>query len=263
MMNASWICLALKSFLSWPMCLAMVTFFGLTQPAYSQEQAAAEGPQPGKQVAQKFTTKDDAGNETTIHYWLYLPANHDGKTKLPLLLFLHGSGERGDDLEVVKKHGPPKVCTEQADWPFITISPQCANEKRWDAATLSKLVDHVAAQQAADEKRLYVTGLSMGGSGTWALAAAQPQKFAAAVPMCGRGDAAAAEKLVELPIWIFHGAKDTGSPVTLSQTMFDAIKEAGGDKIKLTIDPDAGHDCWTKAYADPALYRWLLEQKKQ
>lgn len=224
---------------------------------------ADDAPQPGKQVAQKFTTKDDAGTETTIRYWLYLPAKHDGKTKLPLMLFLHGAGERGDDLEVVKKHGPPKLCTAQPDWQFITISPQCDKEKRWDAAVLNKLVDHVAAQQKADEKRLYVTGLSMGGSGTWALAAKHPEKFAAAVPMCGRGDAAAAEKLTALPIWVFHGAKDTGSPVTLSETMVEAIKKAGGDKIKFTIDPDAGHDCWTKAYGDPALYTWLLEQQRK
>jgi predicted peptidase len=222
---------------------------------------AAE-PQAGQQVEQPFTTKDDAGNETTIRYWLYLPANHDGKTKLPLLLFLHGAGERGDDLEVVKKHGPPKLCTAQADWPFITISPQCAKEKRWEADVLAKLVDHVAAQQKADETRLYVTGLSMGGSGTWSITAKYPDKFAAAVPMCGRGDEASAEKLTSLPIWIFHGAKDTGSPVSLSQTMFDAIKKAGSEKIKFTIDPDAGHDCWTKAYSDPALYKWLLEQKR-
>ncbi len=223
---------------------------------------AADAPQPGKQVAQQFTTKDAEGKETTTHYWLYLPANHDGKAKLPLLLFLHGAGERGDDLDVVKKHGPPKLCADQKDWAFITVSPQCAKEKRWDAATLVKLVDHIAAQQKADDKRLYVTGLSMGGSGSWAITTAYPDKFAAAVPMCGRGDAAAAEKLVALPIWVFHGAKDTGSPVTLSETMVEAVKKAGGEKIKLTIDPDAGHDCWTKAYADPALYKWLLEQKK-
>lgn len=222
----------------------------------------AEEPAAGKQVAQEIKTKDADGNEVTTRYWLFLPAKYDGKEKLPLLLFLHGAGERGDDLEIVKKHGPPKLCTQQPDWPFITVSPQCPKEKRWDAQMMAKLVDHVAETQKADEKRLYVTGLSMGGSGTWALTAAHPNKFAAAVPMCGRGDAASAEKLVSLPIWIFHGAKDTGSPVALSQTMFDAIKAAGGEKIKLTIDPDAGHDCWTKAYADPALYKWLLEQKR-
>lgn len=229
---------------------------------------AAEAPAAGKQVAQKFTTKDDAGQETTIYYWLYLPAKHDGKAKLPLLLFLHGAGERGDDLEVVKKHGPPKLCvnsggTSQPDWQFITISPQCPKEKRWDAAVLAKLVDHVAAEQKADEKRLYVSGLSMGGSGTWALASKFPDKFAAAVPMCGRGDESQAEKLTSLPIWGFHGAKDTGSPLSLSETMVNAIKKAGGEKIKFTIDPEAGHDCWTKAYGDPALYKWLLEQQKK
>lgn len=224
---------------------------------------AADEPAPGKQVAQKFTTKDDAGQEATLHYWLYLPAQHDGKAKLPVLLFLHGSGERGDDLDAVKKHGPPKVCTTQPDWQFITISPQCPKDKRWDPTVLAKLVDHVAAEQKADEKRLYVSGLSMGGSGTWALAAKFPDKFAAAVPMCGRGDASNAEKLAPLPIWVFHGAKDTGSPLSLSETMVDAIKKAGGDKIKFTIDPEAGHDCWTKAYGDPTLYKWLLEQQKK
>ncbi|QDU28134.1 Prolyl oligopeptidase family protein [Anatilimnocola aggregata] len=224
--------------------------------------ATADEPKAGEQVKQQFTTKDADGNETTLHYWLYLPAKHDGKTKLPLLMFLHGSGERGDDLEVVKKHGPPKICTTEKDWAYITVSPQCPKDKRWDATTLAKLVDHVAAQQQADEKRLYITGLSMGGSGSWALATNYPDKFAAAVPMCGRGDAALAEKLIKLPIWVFHGAKDVGSPVALSETMVEAIKKAGGEKVKLTIDPDAGHDCWTTAYGKPELYQWLLEQKR-
>jgi predicted peptidase len=224
--------------------------------------AEADQPVPGKQIAQQFTTKNEAGEEATLHYWLYLPAKHDGKTKLPLMLFLHGSGERGSDLEKVKKHGPPKLVESQPDWAFITISPQCPADTRWDAATLAKLVDKVATEQNADQKRLYVTGLSMGGSGTWALTTMFPDKFAAAVPMCGRGDTAQADKLVKLPIWVFHGAKDQGSPVALSETMVAAIKAAGGEKAKLSIDPEAGHDCWTKAYADPELYRWLLEQKR-
>lgn len=225
-------------------------------------QATDDKPAAGKQVAQVFKTKNEAGEETLLHYWLYLPANHDGKAKLPLMLFLHGSGERGSDLEKVKQHGPPKLVEGQKDWAFITISPQCPRDTRWNAETLAKLVDLVAKEQEADEKRLYVTGLSMGGSGTWSLVAKFPDKFAAAVPMCGRGDTAQADKLVKVPIWVFHGAKDTGSSPELSESMVKAIKEAGGDNVKLTVYPDAGHDCWTRAYGDPELYKWLLTQQK-
>ena len=225
----------------------------------------AEGPAPGKQVAQSLEVKakPDGEEKVTLHYWLYLPKAKDmGESeKPPLMLFLHGAGERGDNLEVVKKHGPPKLVDAQPDFPFILVSPQCPRDERWQPAQLLQLVEHVAKTHGTDENRLYVTGLSMGGYGTWALAAAYPDKFAAAAPICGGGDTATAEKLKDLPLWIFHGEKDTAVPVQRSKDMIAAIEQAGG-KPKLTLYPEAAHDSWTQTYDNPEFYTWLLSHRR-
>jgi predicted peptidase len=113
-----------------------------------------------------------------------------------------------------------------------------------------------------DKDRVYLTGLSMGGYGTWALAAAHPEKFAAIAPICGGGNPAEAAKLARLPIWVFHGAKDPTVPIERSKEMVEAIKAAGGD-AKFTIYPEAGHDSWTETYNNPELYQWLLAQKRK
>jgi predicted peptidase len=174
------------------------------------------------------------------------------------MLFLHGAGERGDKLEAVKAHGPPKIVESKPDFPFILVSPQCPTNQRWQPEQLIQLLDHIQKTQPVDEKRVYVTGLSMGGAGTWSLAAAHPDRFAAAIPICGRGDPATAEKLKGLPIWAFHGEKDRPEN---SQVIVDAITKAGG-KPKITIYPNAGHDVWTVTYNNPEVYTWLLEQKR-
>ena len=110
---------------------------------------------------------------------------------------------------------------------------------------------------SVDKDRVYLTGLSMGGFGTWALAAKEPQRFAAIVPMCGGGDPKTADRIKDLPIWVFHGEKDTSVPIARSQEMVDALKALHAD-VQFTRDPDAGHDCWTQSYANPKLYEWLL-----
>lgn len=229
--------------------------------------SAADAPTPGKQVAQQasweFTGEAGEIQKSSLRYWLHLPQNAklDGKEKLPLLIFLHGSGERGDDLEKVKIHGPPKFCEGKADWPFITISPQCPTGARWNARELLALIDQAEKTLPVDKRRIYISGLSMGGSGTWSLLALAPERFAAAAPMCGRGDAAAAGKMVKTPLWIFHGALDKGVPLEASTSMLEAIQKAGGKNAKLTVYDDLAHDCWTRAYNDPQLYAWMLEQQ--
>lgn len=227
----------------------------------------ADAPAAGTQTAQSVmvTVKEgDVEKQVEIKYLVFLPADF-GKpekkdVKWPLLLFLHGSGERGADLELVKKHGPPKIVEQKKEFPFVTISPQCPAEKRWNADELAKLVDHGANTYQADPKRLYVTGLSMGGAGTWDLLAGYPGKFAAAIPICGPGDPAAAEKMKATPIWVFHGAKDQGVPIAKSEEMVEAIKKVGGN-VKFTVYPEAGHDSWTETYNNEEVYKWLLEQK--
>lgn len=225
-----------------------------------------DDPTPGKQVAQSLEVKatgDDADAKLTIHYWLFLPEGYDAKSdqKWPLMLFLHGAGERGDNLDKVKVHGPPKIVEGKPDFPFVVISPQCPSDQRWNPGELIQLLDHAQKTLNIDDARVYCTGLSMGGFGTWALTAAQPNRFAAAVPICGGGKPADAEKLKSLPIWVFHGAKDPAVKLEKSQEMVDALKKAGSEP-KFTIYPELEHDSWTVTYDNPELYKWLLEQQR-
>ena len=196
-----------------------------------------------------------------LDYLLFLPQGYgrDLEKMWPLILFLHGAGERGDRLELVKKHGPPNLVEQQADFPFIVVSPQCPAGLWWPEKLddLGALLDEVEARYAVDSRRIYLTGLSMGGYGTWSLAQDQPERFAAIVPICGGGSRALARRLKDLPVWVFHGAKDKTVPLEESEKMVAAIKRAGGSP-RLTIYPDAGHDSWTETYDNPELYEWLL-----
>jgi predicted peptidase len=202
--------------------------------------------------------------DISLNYWLYLPAEYGKAEKeWPLMLFLHGAGERGDDLDKVNVHGVAKLAAEGKELPFIVISPQCPSDGWWPniADELVEFIDDIIDNYDVDESRLYVTGLSMGGYGTWSLIEKYPDKFAAAAPVCGGGDDAIAfHRLKKLPIWVFHGAKDNVVPVEKSQKMVDAIKRAGNKNIKFTIYPEAGHDSWTETYNNPELYEWFLEQ---
>ena len=195
-----------------------------------------------------------------LNYLLYLPPKYEtSQEKWPLVVFLHGAGETGNNLQMVKKHGPPKLA-EKKDLPFILVSPQ-APTRGWVPEAVNGLIDDVIAHYRVDAERVYLTGLSMGGYGTWALAAAHPEKFAAAVPICGGGNPSMAEKLKGLPLWVFHGGKDTTVLPAASKGMVEAVKKAGGN-VKLTIYPEAGHDSWTETYDDPEMWKWLLSQSR-
>jgi dienelactone hydrolase len=194
---------------------------------------------------------------------LYLPDGfrQDTLKKWPLLLFLHGSGERGDDLEKVKTHGPPKLVEQGKKLPFIVVSPQARQGQGWSTADLYALLLDCKQKYRVDPDRIYLTGLSMGGFGTWSLASEHPEEFAAIVPICGGGDTADAWKLRHMAVWCFHGAKDKNVPPALSQNMIHAL-QAYNPSAKLTIYPDAEHDSWTVTYNNDSLYQWLLLQKK-
>jgi predicted peptidase len=228
---------------------------------------AAE-PVPGKQVAAssvvKVTADDGSARDATLRYLLYLPPEYgvDEAKRWPLVLFLHGSGERGDDLEKVKVHGPPKLVAAKPDLPVILVSPQCPADSRWNAAELAKLVDDLANTYRVDRQRLYVTGLSMGGAGTWSLLAEYPELFAAAVPICGRGDVSAAEKIAKTPAWVFVGGKDRPQTVAGNEEMVAALQKAGAD-VQFKLYPDLPHDCWTVTYEDPKVWEWLLAQRRE
>ncbi len=200
-------------------------------------------------------------------YLLFTPTNkvHQNKSgKLPLIVFLHGAGERGTDIQKVKVHGPPKLAEQNADFPFMVLSPQCPENQRWDARALSELLDHIIANHQVDRSRIYLTGLSMGGQGTYDLAILRPNTFAAIAPICG-GDymhAYSASIIKELPIWVFHGAMDEVVPLDNSVRIVKALKNLKAD-VQFTIYPMAGHDSWTETYLNEKLYTWFLSCKKK
>ena len=199
--------------------------------------------------------------KTTLKYLLYLPEEYNKEPhEWPLLLFLHGAGERGSVLDSVKKHGPPKLAEQIPNMPFIIVSPQCPENQWWTNKVneLHALLNALIAKYRIDAKKIYVTGLSMGGYGTWELAMAYPNRFAAIAPICGGGDSRRVCRLKNVPTWVFHGARDEVVPIQQSQVLVDALKECGGN-VKFTIYPDAKHDSWTETYNNPDLYKWFLE----
>ncbi len=196
-----------------------------------------------------------------MNYLLYLPENYEEQDEWPLMLFLHGAGERGDDLEKVKKHGPPKLIKQGKQFPFIVVSPQCPSNRWWQPFELSALLDEVISTHKVDDDRVYLSGLSMGGFGSWNLAAYTPGRFAAVAPICGGGEPFWARLLRDIPFWVFHGAKDPVVPLERSQVMVDALKQKKGD-VRFTVYPDAGHDSWTETYDNPEFYEWMLEQER-
>ena len=199
--------------------------------------------------------------KVSLPYLLYKPAKPKGK--LPLVMFLHGAGERGNDLDLLKLHGIPKRLEQGQDFPFIALSPQCPKDSWWplELEALKGLLDDIVSKHNVDKKRIYLTGLSMGGYGTWYLAGLYPKTFAAIAPICGGGDFVLGEQLTHMPIWAFHGDKDDVVPLSESQRMVDIVKKAGG-KAKLTVYKNVGHDSWTKTYNNPKFYEWLLSHRK-
>jgi predicted peptidase len=231
--------------------------FALLMPRIALAQKA------GEQNAQNF--EKTITKVVKANYLLYLPKDYgkEADKKWPLILFLHGSGESGSDIEKVKMHGPPKLVAGGKEFPFVIVSPQSpASRIGWPVETLNILLDEILQKYSVDPDRVYLTGLSMGGFGTWAFASANPERFAAIAPICGGGDPFRARRMKDLPIWVFHGAKDPTVPIKMSEDMVEALKKAGAD-VKFTVYPEAGHDSWTATYDNPELYTWFLEHTRK
>jgi predicted peptidase len=180
----------------------------------------------------------------------------------PLVVFLHGKGERGADLRLLERHGLPRLIAEGRSFPFLAVSPQCLETEFWsDAAGLPEFVAAAVDRHRADPTRVYLTGLSMGGFGVWSLAQRHPERYAAILPVCGGGDVRWAPRLKNLPTWVFHGARDTVVPPQRSIDMVEAIKAAGGTP-RITLYPDTAHDSWTETYANDEIYGWLLAHRR-
>lgn len=239
--------------------LAIIMF---TASHLDHSDAFGDEPAAGKQVEQSLKVSETL----TIPYLLFLPDGYDesSEREWPVILFLHGRGESRGPLSLVAKWGPPRFAARGDDLPYIVIAPQCPNETNWidpeQQNGILALLDHTLTELQCDRTRVYLTGLSMGGYGSWRLAADHPEKFAAVVPICGKGDPTDASKLVDLPIWVFHGDKDSSVPFQHSVDMVNAIREAGGNKIRFTTLEEVGHNCWSAAYATPELFKWLDEQ---
>jgi predicted peptidase len=236
----------------------LFVLFGLLLPTF----ASAQTTRPA-QTAEQF--KAQITIDVDLNHLVYLPADYgkDKTKRWPLMIFLHGAGERGSNLEQVKTHGPPKIVEGGKAFPFVLISPQCADRKWWEPAAINALLDKALATYNVDPDRVYLTGISMGGYGTWATAMAYPDRFAAIAPICGGGDSWRASRLRDLPVWAFHGEQDKLVPIQHSEEMVEGIKKAGNKDVKFTRYPDAGHDSWTESYNNPELYEWLLSHTRK
>ena len=227
--------------------------------------------------AKTFTGRDGQ----TLPYRLLKPEKIEPGKSYPLVLFLHGAGERGTDncKQLVHGAGAFAKPENRRKYPCFVVAPQCPSERRWVEVDWNlpahvmpekpsvplrltlELLDKLAAELPVDTGRLYITGLSMGGFGTWDAIARWPDRFAAALPICGGGDTAQAPKLKTLPIWAFHGGADHTVATCRTTAMIEAIRHCGG-KAKMTIYPGVAHDSWSRTYADPAVLDWFFAQQK-
>jgi len=231
-----------------------------------------------KRVFEPLVFKTDDGR--TLNYRLMKPSDYDAKKKYPLLLFFHGAGERGDDNLAQLVHGMNDFAKDEnrEKYPCFVVATQCPEGKRWvevdwtldahdfddkPSVTMQlviELLEKLPQEYSIDLSRLYVTGLSMGGFATWDMISRFPGKFAAAAPVCGGADLKLAPKMVKVPIWTFHGDKDTVVKLHRSTDMVEAIQKAGG-KVLYTEYAGVGHDSWVRAYSDPKLLEWMFAQK--
>jgi len=215
----------------------------------------------GKNLAQKFHKEVKIIYDA--NYLLYLPDEYyQTDKKWPLVMFLHGSGERGTDIDAVKRNGPPMLVEAGKKFQFILLCPQCPERIYWDNKFLISLLGEIESNYNVDKNCEYLTGLSMGGNGTWSLAIEYPEKFAAIAPISASGEPDDVCSLKDVPVWVFHGEKDDLVPIKQDTDMVNALKNCGGD-VKFKIYPDVGHGAWVQAYNDPELYTWFLSHSRK
>jgi predicted peptidase len=220
----------------------------------------------GNLFRKKHSAQLECGTEQDgLRYLLYLPKGYrQGSDKhWPLIIYLHGIGERGNRLNLLKKHGIPKIVEDHEAFPFIAISPQCPDDTFWHEQyeELKTLLDRIIEKYDVDENRIYLTGNSMGGYGAWGLAIQNPDRFAAIAPICGGGNPDQVCALKDVPVWAFHGEEDELVDLSESQKMVDRLEGCGGN-VRLTVYPKVGHDSWTRTYDNPELYEWFLQHTR-
>ena len=201
-----------------------------------------------------------AARSFSLRYVVYLPEGYAATIKSwPLVLYLHGSGERGTDRQALERQGLPKLAAGKS-FPFILVAPQIPEGQVWNEEPLTYLLDELETTLWVDRDRIYLTGISMGAFGAWDLATATPDRFAALLVISGGGNPVEVCQLKDVPVWIVHGRQDDVIPVSWSEALARRLELCGGN-VKLTIHPDAGHDAWSRTYEDPAVIEWLLAQR--
>jgi predicted peptidase len=244
-------------------------------------------PSRARQDDEMFQARVTKVGATEHHFRVFAPTGWSKKKKWPVILFLHGAGERGDDNLAQTRVGiAPAIIRQQTSFPFVVVLPQCPKDRWWTEPEMQalalKALDDAAKEFNGDPRRIYLTGLSMGGYGSWVIAANNPKKFAAIAVVCGgvrpppglnlpetvrppepSNDpyGAVASKIGKTPVWVFHGSADPLVPVTESRKMVEALKAIGGN-VRYNEYDGVGHNSWDKAYAEPELFPWLLSQRK-
>lgn len=252
----------------------------------SPQAAASEAPASAPSPWQKRVLPDALGElPGGLPYRLFVPKNYDATRRYPMIVFLHGSGERGTDNQAqINVNGPPRLASDEVQNtnPCFVLAPQCPPGERWQswesrtprdkavrvAAQPSKpmrllvqLLDELPREFSIDTRRLYLTGLSLGGFGTWELLARRPRMFAAAVPICGRADLTTAPLIKHIPVWAFHGDDDQSVSVEYTRAMVGAMRIFDASII-YTEYPGVGHNSWDRAYVEPNLFAWLFAQRR-
>lgn len=215
--------------------------------------------------AKQIEVRDSQG----FSFLLFMPANESQKIneKYPLIIFLHGIGERGNDLQLLKREGLPKILDGDTSFPFIVISPQCPVSTEWyytnenNIQKMDLMIDDAIKRYPIDTNRIYLTGLSMGGIGTWYFAINMPERFTAIAPVAFRGDGWSPCAAQNIPVWAFHGKNDNVIPLTAAQSIVDQFENCDGN-IEFTVYNDLPHDCWTRTYNNQSLYAWFLQNSK-
>ena len=196
-----------------------------------------------------------------LRYIVRYPEGFSKDDKRPALIFLHGAGTRGNDMEKLRDNVFFELIEKHQNFPFVIFAPLCTENTWFDLFEhLKELVKTIAKLSYVDEKRIYLTGNSMGGYGTWQLAMSMPEYFAAIAPVCGGGMYWNAWRLANLPVWAFHGEKDGCVLPEESKKMIDIAKQAGTE-ARLTLYPEAGHDAWTPTYSNPEVFEWMLSHE--
>ncbi|MEC7264451.1 MAG: PHB depolymerase family esterase [Bacteroidota bacterium] len=218
-------------------------------------------------AAQSHLIQDELETVTKedLKYYLYYPQDYfsSENESFGLLLFLHGGGESGREVEEIKETGPPKLLVEGKQFPFLILAPQNPHEKKWwNTQAVMQLLDSVVDNNRVDKKRIYLTGLSRGGSAAWELATQYPDTFAALAVVCGMAPLPYAHWIDrDLSIWVFHGDQDEVIDVEESDKMVDKLKEMGYD-VRYTRYKGVGHNAWDRAYTTDSLYTWMAKQKR-